>query len=396
MKKFIWAGCLAYLLIGLAHVIVGSVLEDLLHHYGKVYSDGGVLIFLQFSGFLLGVLSGPWWSRRLGRRGTIILALACLSAAQVLYSFLPDWSLLLVAAPFAGYGFGMVEAIIGAIVIEFAKSGAVAMTRLEVFFGLGAMLMPAVASILIGLDLWRLSFPLIAGISVLCLLLFSFMSFGQTDALLAKPMLGGEELTENQPSSYGGSKKWVLFILAAFFLLYVGIEMSFVNFLPSILIDKLNVSTATGAAAVSFFWASMSVGRLFAGSVAERSGYARYLGVSSFGAVAVFILFYLADGFTVSFFMILLMGLLMSGIFAIGLIFANQVLPGNTERTTSLLIASGGIGGAILPLFTGYAMDRFTSGVSVVVLASLMGLMALLLVAAVKASTRRTLSVEKF
>lgn len=41
MKRLMWFGCWAYLLIGLAHVVVGSIMPNLLEHYGKDYSAGG-------------------------------------------------------------------------------------------------------------------------------------------------------------------------------------------------------------------------------------------------------------------------------------------------------------------------------------------------------------------
>ena len=55
----------------------------------------------------------------------------------------------------------------------------------------------------------------------------------------------------------------------------------------------------------------------------------------------------------------------MSGMFAVALIYANQLLPGRTEQTTSTLIAAGGLGGSILPLGVGWGMDRFHVGVSI-------------------------------
>jgi FHS family glucose/mannose:H+ symporter-like MFS transporter len=49
----------------------------------------------------------------------------------------------------------------------------------------------------------------------------------------------------------------------------------------------------------------------------------------------------------------------MSGMFSIALVFANRAVPGITERTTSLLMAAGGIGGALMPKLTGWCLDRF-------------------------------------
>lgn len=52
-------------------------------------------------------------------------------------------------------------------------------------------------------------------------------------------------------------------------------------------------------------------------------------------------------------------GLFMSGLFCIALVYANILIPGMTERTTSILIASGGIGGAILQYVTGWSMSAW-------------------------------------
>lgn len=60
MKKLIWIGCLSYFVIGLAHVVLGSILPVLLQHYDQNYSAGGQLIFSQFAGFLAGVLISPY------------------------------------------------------------------------------------------------------------------------------------------------------------------------------------------------------------------------------------------------------------------------------------------------------------------------------------------------
>lgn len=48
----------------------------------------------------------------------------------------------------------------------------------------------------------------------------------------------------------------------------------------------------------------------------------------------------------------------MSGIFSIALVFSSKLLPGAEESTPSIMMASGGIGGAVLPLATGWSMDH--------------------------------------
>jgi len=219
MKTFTAIGCLSYFLIGIAHVVLGSVLEPLLAHYGKSYDEGSLLIFNQFAGFLVGVLATPALARVLSGRGILLCALAFLGAGELTYSFLPAWPIMLAAAPLAGFGFGMVEAAIGSLVIELAASNkAVAMSRLEVFFGLGALAMPAIAGGLIAIGIWYSAFPLIVLMTAVTAILWMRLSFGSLNTALDRKA-GKEASAEERRSSRSLP---LLGMMIAFFVLYVG------------------------------------------------------------------------------------------------------------------------------------------------------------------------------
>jgi FHS family glucose/mannose:H+ symporter-like MFS transporter len=385
MNKLIWMGCLSYLLIGLAHVVVGPVLEPLIHHYGVDYKDGGQLIMNQFFGFLVGVLISPWLLRIWGRRLTILLALGCLTAAESVYSFLPPWGWMLTVGPLAGFGFGMVESVIGAMILAvIVEKKAAAMSRLEVFFGLGALAMPGVAAFLLRQGLWEYSFPFVALVSGITMLLWIVMSFGHTtDRLLRldKQLVAAAE-AETTGTREGGAveagaipdetnrkgdsrttpRRRMLPILAAgslFFFLYVGTEMSFANYVPSILHLASGLSESTAAIAVSLFWGAMAAGRWMIAPIADGIRHTRFLLITCTGTAVGLMLIALAASVPLSFALIVVLGLIMAGMFTMGLIFINEALPGTTERTTSILVACGGLGGALLPKLTGWMMDRF-------------------------------------
>lgn len=377
MRIIVWIGCLSYLLIGLAHVVLGSVLEEMIAHYGLNYSSGSQLIFNQFAGFLVGVLITPWVSRLLGRRGVIILALSCLTLAEAVYSFLPAWGWMLAAGPIAGFGFGIIEAAIGALIIEFVVDNkAVAMSRLEVFFGLGALLMPAVASYLIHIGLWQWSFPFIAVVSMITLIIWVVYPFGQSGKMLKADSHTNFDKNGNKPKYVRGTLPILIFMMA-FFLIYVGVEMSLVHFFPTIIMNVTDATPSMATASLTLFWATMVIGRFFSGYLAERAGYVRYLTISSAGSLLFLILFSVMTDLWSSLAMILLLGLMMSGIFAMALIFANERIPGMTERTTSLLVASGGVGGALLPRLIGWMVDEYSLQATQWVL---IGLTAMLLI----------------
>ncbi|MNW53456.1 Glucose/mannose transporter GlcP [compost metagenome] len=159
--------------------------------------------------------------------------------------------------------------------------------------------------------------------------------------------------------------------------------MSFVNFLPSLLIEKLGITKPTAAFSVTLFWVAMTIGRLFAGVIAERISYSRYVTLGCLISFIVIALFAWSGGMALLFTFIVLFGLFMSGLFSIALVFANKLLPGSEETTPSLLIASGGVGGALLPLLVGETMDIGGADTTAWVLAGFLALLVLLSVAAV-------------
>ncbi|MEV5026376.1 MFS transporter [Paenibacillus sp. LPE1-1-1.1] len=395
MKKLIWLGCLSYLVIGVAHVVGGSILEQLIDYYGLTYKDGGQWIMNQFIGFLIGVLLAPSITARVGKRGAVLIAMGILTLSEAVYSLLLPWGWMLAIAPLAGLGFGMTEAVVGAMVIDMAKNGkASAMSRLETFFGVGALLIPIAAAYLIQQSIWQVSFPILAAMSGITFVLWLTMSFGELDDQLGymprravEPgEAAGPEGTVTARAAgasvfFGYPRKALPFLLlsALFFMIYVGMEMSFSNYLPSILIVRSGVDEPSAAAALSLFWGTMVLGRLFAGVLADRMGYSRYLFIATAGASVIFVLMAVMGQLSWMLALVALSGLFFSGIFGIALVYANELIPGMTERTTSLLVACGGLGGAIFPRVTGWFMDRYNVQSTLWYVSALVILMLLLL-----------------
>ncbi|MCA0758257.1 MFS transporter [Paenibacillus sp. N4] len=375
MRKLLWLGCLSYLVIGVAHVVGGSILEQLMAYYGLTYKDGGQWIMNQFLGFLAGVLFAPSITARIGKRGAVLLAVGLLTLSEAAYSLLLPWGWMLAIAPIAGIGFGMTEAVVGAMIIDLAKDGkASAMSRLETFFGVGALLIPAAAAYLIQHHVWQISFPILAALSGITFVMWLTLSFGEADdqiAYMPNENKGrADEAVQEKLSVKGAPGTSAFFgyprkalpfltLAALFFMIYVGMEMSFSNYLPSILIERSGVGEAIAAAALSLFWGTMVFGRIFAGVLAERMGYSRYLLIATVGAAIVFVMMALLGELSWMLALVGLSGLFFSGIFGIALVYANVLIPGMTERTTSLLVACGGLGGAVFPRVTGWFMDQY-------------------------------------
>jgi MFS transporter, FHS family, glucose/mannose:H+ symporter len=397
MRKLIAIGSLSYFLIGLAMVLTGAVLEPIIAYYELDYKEGSLWISDQFVGYLVGVLAAPLITARIGKRSTLVLAFGCLTVAQAAYSMLPPWGLMLVIAPLAGIGFGMAEAIVGATMIELSdeNSKASSMSFLEVFFGVGALVMPLGAAYLIHLGVWQLTFPLLTAIAGVTMLLWLSVSFGKADDQISWPSRSAEARAAagiQEPVARPKYKRYMMPFLfggIVYFLIYVGVEMSFSNYLASFLMQRTGAEETNAASVLSLFWLFMVIGRLFAGRLADRISYPVYLMASCMGTVVIFA----ASAVTMSFNGLVvwtcLAGLIMSGMFAVGLVYANSRIEGLTERTTSLMVAAGGIGGAIFPRVAGWLMDSYGTTKTMWLIAGLALLMLLAFAFMAAAGKRR-------
>lgn len=358
MSRLVILGCVAYLAVGLGQLVVGTVMEPMVNAYGVQYGDGGQLVMNQFLGGMVGIMLAPWLIGRIGKKALLLSGLALMVVAQTIYVFQPSWEAMLITGPFAGLGFGTTEAVVGSFIIGAAVGNAnVAMSRVEVFFGVGALLMPFAGAALIANGYWVAAFGVV-GVTTAAALLLWYLFWPK---ILDR--VGGHAADEAERDTPTGNRSraqvWlVLGACAIFFAVYVGFEMSFIHYLPSLLVNNNGLSDSTAALSLSIFWGAMVIGRLVSGHAADRWGGGVYMLVTCIATAVFFILMVGLESVWATFVLTFCAGLAMSGMFAIALVFANRAAPGMTEKTTSLMMAFGGIGGALMPKLTGWFLDE--------------------------------------
>jgi FHS family glucose/mannose:H+ symporter-like MFS transporter len=362
MARLVFLGCVAYLAVGLGQLVIGTIMEPMVEAYGVQYGDGGQLVMNQFLGGMVGITLAPWLIGRIGKKSLLLAALFIMIVAQSVYLFQPSWGVMLATGPIAGFGFGTTEAVVGSFIIGSAVGNAnVAMSRVEVFFGVGALLMPFAGAALISSGHWVASFGVVGGATAIALVLwFLFWPkiLDHPDGHAADVAAASARGTKSISKASRTRVRVVLAACALFFALYVGFEMSFTHYLPSLLVLNNGLSESSASLSLSIFWGAITIGRLVAGYAADRWGGGVYLLVTCIAAAVFFVVMGGLESVWATFILTFLSGLAMSGMFAIALVFANRVAPGMTEKTTSLMMAFGGIGGALMPRLTGWYLDE--------------------------------------
>lgn len=63
----------------------------------------------------------PKISKLLGRKSTLFFALLVISLSYIILGLLPPWFLVITLTFFTGFGSGIIESTVGALVIQFVK-----------------------------------------------------------------------------------------------------------------------------------------------------------------------------------------------------------------------------------------------------------------------------------
>ncbi|MED3851629.1 MFS transporter [Priestia megaterium] len=283
MKKFALASYALYLLGGLVITAVGSVLPQLLTHYHVSYTVGGQLVLLGSLGFLIGVPLSSFLLGRFREMNLLTIAALMIALSQMGMLLLPPFEWIIAFNFLNGIGVAALEVVVATLMIEvFIGRRAIVMSYLEVSFGLGALLMPLVASLLISQNSWRFSF---------------------------------------------------------------------------IFITYLDVIPSQATLSISVFWVAMLIGRVATGWIIRIVTYERYLFGSIGGTIVSLVLFIVLKEAVAGYILLGFLGLAMSGIYSITMVYANHTFTGSARIVTSLITGFSGLGGAIFPALIGFTMD---------------------------------------
>lgn len=355
MRSFFSNAFLMYVLNGLSTVVLGAVLPAMLTHYHASYVVGGQIMLFQFIGFLAGVGVTSFAVHRIGHRATLLTASAAMGLGELVMGTLPPLPLVGAMCFLNGFGLGAMQTTIASSVMEWYEGRrAVVMSRLEVAFGLGALLMPLFASRLLAVHEWPYAFSIPGALALVLGALWLFVRMDKKENHSAGP----RDAESGRSQVTGRARLVVLALFLAMTFLYVGIESALNGFLPAIFMPYLHQSASAASLTITVFWTAMVLGRMLTGRMVRKVPYAIYLLWSismAFALLAGLTLWRDAAFFYV---MIFLVGLAMSGIYALILVFANHMFAGRTRLVTSLVTAAAGLGGAALPVVVGWLMDE--------------------------------------
>jgi fucose permease len=336
---------------------------------GVSLAKAGLLLTALFGGSIAASGAVAWRLHYRDGRGLGMAGLAVAGVGLASLAAAPGLEAALAGALLLGIGDGLVTASSHGIMATTSDDVPRAITRLNVFFALGAIAGP----------LWSGAILEVAGDRTLV--------FGGA-AGVAGPALAllamGPAASDRPPRAAGGPKPRLTLMVAsmsAVLFLYVGAEMGLGAWVASYTRAAAGAGVMAGAAITAGYWGALAAGRLLAGALLARGHGAGVVPIASIAGAGVASLAIALSGgeLAVGAPAALLTGLCFGPVWPVAMAIGAS---GARAGTPAFMVTAGNSGGVIFPWAQGLVLSSVGPGEGMAATAALCGMMLALAAAA--------------
>lgn len=355
-NKVLIVGGFLFFALGLLATL-GPALPDIARNTHSSVEDAGILFAALFLGAIPAQLVSGWLNDKYGPRPVLAAGLMIMCVGFFVATIAPTLPLSIGSMFIAGLGDGALI-VAGNVMIAqtFAARSASALNLMNVFYGIGAIVGPALVGITLGL--WQTALPPLWFVSLMM-------------ALLLPGVLGlpKKSITSTHPEHHEHAASTAqqrhfllspfLWIMSIELLLYVAVEVG-MGWWASLYMQK---STAmlpeTAAFVASAFYVALTGGRLFGAWLGNRIHGPMLLLYCVTGATVSSLLMLSSVGNVyVTIAAIMLLGLSIGPIYSTIISVVTLRFPAVAGAAASISIAAGSLGGTIGP----WLLGRFLEG----------------------------------
>jgi MFS transporter, FHS family, L-fucose permease len=348
-RRTLALACVAFLSAGITLSGFGPALPLLAQHIEQnIAVLGGLFTAISF-GIILTQFGAGLVSARFGQRFVLAIGMLLMGSGGIGVTLGRSLPIVLAGALLFGIGFGGVLSAGNVLVGQlFPKRSAAALNGVNLFFGVGSMLGPAIAG-LAGLRLGAPQTAIWVGAGLLLALVPIMLSYAARPAAQA-----AKHSAQEHPQQR--STGWLLAVLL---LIYIGTEVGFSGWLTVYLISGSNMAPASAALVVSGFWLALTLGRALGTVLGLRLTAVQLLTSSLLGMLlgALLLVLGVGDSLT-SIAGVLVLGLSCGPVFPTVLAIVTTTAR-NSAATTSLVLGVGNGGGLIIPALLGVLLARY-------------------------------------
>ena len=345
--------CYAVMAIfAVALTITSPLLPAIADSFALSMAESGVIFTVSFLGLVAFILLGGVLADRWGKRRVLAAALAGFTVALLAMPLAPSFAAVCAVTFFIGGFGGILESQIGALVVALnPERPSYYLNMAQVFFGVGALVGPIAAGMLLaaGFD-WRLYYAMLGIVALILTVLFV--------AIRVPELASTDRISWAAFVALVRDRRFLLICLCM--MLYTGAEVGSWGWMSTFLTRSLGFSIIESSVAVGLFWAAMTVGRLLCGQLTLRYDL-RTIVISLAGLAAVATLASgLVEARAAVWVVIAALGLTYSSQWPLIAAYGSERYTASSGTVFALLVGSGGLGTTVVPYLMGLIGERAT------------------------------------
>ncbi|MDX2215582.1 MAG: MFS transporter [Oculatellaceae cyanobacterium bins.114] len=343
----------AFIAIGIAEGGLGVLLPSILVIYHLTPATVTALLVSQISGYVVAALTSSLLSHRIGLARMILLAAISVTSALCIYASTTHWVVMVLTGILLGMGIGLIDAGINTFMAHDQRNANL-MGFLHAFYGIGALLGPAIATTLLTVGVnWRSIYWVFAGVTVVLVV-------GMIWAVLnCYPGMRASAFVSNQ--SAAANLRWVLqtptvFVAGLLLLVYVGTEASLGNWAYAVQTLGRDTPVAEAGYSVMAYWLGLTLGRLSMGQLMKPIGATRMMNYSlALLTVGLMIWWWLPN----QLWSLPLIGFSLAAIFPVTIWLMPRRVPSTmVPAAIGFLTSVGSVGAVSIPTAVGWIADK--------------------------------------
>ncbi len=277
---------LMFLMFAMTTDSVGVIIPHVIERFDLGMTTGGAFQYATMSGIAIAALGLGFLADRLGRKATIVLGLILFGTSSALFAIGDDFLFFVGLLFVSGLGIGVFKAGALALIGDISSSTrqhSATMNTVEGFFGIGAIIGPAVVAWLLhsGAD-WKWLYVVAA---VLCAGLVVAASLARYPVRITAPTSPKSSVTDalrlaRDPYALG---------FGAALMLYVAAEAAVYVWAPTYLLGYEGPLVWFALYAVSIFFVLRAAGRFLGAWLLARLPWQKVLAICSVGVLTCFV-----------------------------------------------------------------------------------------------------------
>ncbi len=264
---------------------VGVIIPEVIRDFGLGMTAAGSFHYATMGGIALAGISLGFLADRLGRKAAIIVGLALFSLSAFLFAVGEDFGFFVVLLFISGAAIGVFKtaalALIGDISTS-TRSHTATMNTVEGWFGVGAILGPAVVAwLLVSGMSWKWLYVIAGGLSLALIVTALLVRYPKTVSTAAPPA--------DLKATVGMMRDPYALAFSLGTMLYVGVETAIYVWMPTLLAGYDGPALLLATYALSIFFVLRAAGRFLGAWMLNRYRWTTVLVVASVLIFACFL-----------------------------------------------------------------------------------------------------------